>query len=1020
MVIREDLTLGIDLGIGSCGWAVIKQSDSDRSDVIVGLGVWLFDVPEKDKDRTPTNQIRRQHRGLRHVIGRRRQRMNAIRGLFRDNGLLGTDGKDAFRVPGLDPWRLRAEGLDRALTAPELAVTLVHIAKHRGFKSNSKRDRGANAPKESSDMLKAIATTRDRLKDYRTVGEMFVKHPDYAGRKRNRDGDYSRSLLRDDLLNEVRLLFDRQRRLGSRLAPAELERQFCDIAFSQRPLADSEDRVGPCPFAAGQKRAAKHAYSFELFRLLSRLAALRIRSGRDSPSLTADEIAAASADFGTYRGMTFGRLRRILNFGDDIRFEGISFEDEGKRDVVARSGNAAPGTYTLRKVLGDAWRTLLGVPEKLDRIAFVLSFREDVTSIRAGLKDIGLEPLVLDVLMKGVENGDFSDFRGAGHISAEACRSLIPYLKNGLVYSDACKAAGYDHAKRPGTDLSEIANPVARKALTEALKQVRAIVQEYGVPGRIHVELARDVGKSQEERDEISYGIERRNKEKDRLRVEFRETVGTEPTEAEDLLRFELWKEQHGRCLYTDREIHPNAIVASDNSVQVDHILPWSRSGDDSFINKTLCVASANQAKKGRTPFEWFNQEKPAAEWDAFTARVETNKAMKGRKKRNLLLKDAAVLEEKFRPRNLNDTRYATRLLADTLRRTYPDDGTRRIFARPGPLTDRLRRAWGVQYLKKTPDGKRIDDDRHHALDALVVAATSEAVLQRLTRTFQEAERRGDHRDFRQLCPPWPEFVQEARDKLASVFVARAERRRARGEAHAATIRQISERNGKIVIFERRPVAALKESDLERIKDPERNKRLIDSLRQWIAAGKPKDRQPLSPKGDPVTKVRLSTNKKADVLVRDGAAERGEMVRVDVFRKKNRKGVWEFFLVPIYPHQVADVGTWPRPPNRAVQASKPEDQWPEVTPNHEFLWSLYSFSYILVEKSDGMVIEGYYRGLHRGTGAIDISLHFSRDIAAEGIGGRTLKSFSKYAVDRLGRRFEINRETRTWHGAACT
>ncbi|MEI9887736.1 MAG: type II CRISPR RNA-guided endonuclease Cas9 [Rhizomicrobium sp.] len=1014
--IRPGLILGLDLGIGSCGWALIDETAP--AERIVGLGVRTFDVPETDKERTPTNQLRRQHRGLRTVLRRRRQRMNAIRRLFQASGLIPDDRKGALKVPGLDPWRLRADGLDRKLNGEEFAIALGHIAKHRGFKSNSKRDRGANAPDESSKMLQAIAETQDRLKHFRTVGEMFANDPDYAGRRRNRDGDYTRSVLRDDQEREVRLLFDRQRAASNRLATTELEQAFIAEAFYQRPLADSEDRVGECPFEDGEKRAAKRSYSFELFRFLSRLAALRIQSAGGERPLTADEIAVAADDFGGQRGMTFKRLRKLVDLDSDFRFAGISFEDEGKRDVVTRTGDMAAGTYALRKVIGDAWKSLVLTPDKADRIAFVLSFREDVDSIRKGLEVIGLEPVILTALLAGVADGDFAHFGGAGHISAKACRKLIPFLKRGLVYSDACKEVGYDHAKRQETDLDKIANPVARKALTEAFKQFRAIVREFGMPERVHIELARDVGKSKEERDEISRGIEKRNKERDRMRLEFKEVVGVEPTTVEDMIRFELWREQQGRCLYTDREIHPNSIVASDNSIQVDHILPWSRSGDDSFVNKTLCYASANQEKKGRTPFEWLGSDEKR--WAQFVASVESNKALKGRKKRNYVLKDASVLETKFRPRNLNDTRYATRVLGDLIARMYPDEGSRHVFARPGPLTDRLRRGWGMQSLKKDQDGNRVNDDRHHALDALIVAATTESALNRLTKAFQDAERIGAHRDFARLDPPWPGFVEETRQRLTTVFVSRAERRRARGEGHAATIRQIVEGDNGPLVYERKSVEALTQKDLARVKDPERNVQLIDSLRKWIEAGKPKDWRPLSPKGDPIRKVRLLTTKKADVLVRDGAAERGEMVRVDVFRKQNKRDAWEYFLVPVYPHQVADQVNWETPPNRAAQAYKPEDEWPEMTTDFEFMWSFYPFSFVEVEKADGTFIDGYFRGMNRSTGAIIVSPHRSRDIIVEGIGARTLRALRKSAVDRLGRRFSIPKEKRTWHGAVCT
>lgn len=1018
--VRDNLILGIDLGIGSCGWALIENAD-DTAARIVAMGVRMFDVPETAKERTPTNHIRRQNRLMRRVLKRRRQRMNDLRSLFKTYGLTPDDRKQALAL-GLDPWRLRAAALDRPLAAPELAVALGHIAKHRGFKSNSKRDKGANAAKESSEMLGAIAKTQQRLADYRTVGEMFATDAQFAVRKRNRDGNFDRSVLRDDQEREVRLIFDRQRAMGNALADPDLEREFVETAFFQRPLQDSDDRVGWCPFEDGERRAAKHSPAFELFRLAARLTSLRIRSHGGERALTPDEIGLAMADFGAPGvKLTFKRLRKLIELPDGHLFD-VPLEEEGKREIASRSGDQAAGTKAFRKTLGDAWKSLGDQPDKLDRAAAIITFREAPESIRKGLEEIGFEPLVLEALMKGVNDGDFAHFKGAAHISAKAARKLLPYLMQGMVYSDACKAAGHDHARRPETSLESINNPIARKALGEALKQVKAIVGEYGLPGAVHVELARDVGKSKEERDDITRGIEKRNKAKDRLREEFTAATRRERATAEDLLRYELWKEQGSKCIYSGDHIPIDWVAGNENLAEVDHILPWSRSGDDSFINKTLCTAKTNREKKGRTPFEWFRQEKTEAEWEAFVARVESNKAFKGRKKRNYLLRDASVLEEKFRPRNLTDTQYATRLFAELVKaRWYAgDEKRRRVFTRPGALTDRLRRAWGIQGLKKGPDGKRLPDDRHHALDALIVAATTESALQRLTRAAQAEEERGTSRFIREFPPPWPGFVEEANRLFASLFVSRAERGRVRGEAHAATIRSIGENEDGPVVYERKAIDALAEKDLDRIKDKDRNAKVIEALRTWIAAGKPKDAPPLSPKGDAIRKVSLATNKKVDVLIRDGAADRGEMVRVDVFRKKNKKGAYEFFLVPIYPHQVADKEQWSTPPNRAVVQAKPEEEWIEMTRDFEFLWSLNQLSLIDVETSKSDTFYGYFRGLDRATGAIKVSPHNNLQHANAGIGARSLKQFRKLALDRLGNRHEIPRETRTWRGVACT
>ena len=764
--IVSGLRFGIDLGIASCGWAVIRQDEAEERGEIVAMGTWGFDSSETPKEGMVLNALRRTARGMRRVLRRRRERMGSLRKLFAETGLLPTSMSDALKLPGLDPWTIRAEALDRDLTGPELAVALGHVAKHRGFRSNSKRDRGANAADESSKMLKAIDESRDRLAG-RTVGQMFAEDSRYRHRKRNRDGNFDRSILRVDQEREVEAIFAAQRRLGNGLATATLERDYADLAFSQRPLQDSEDRVGPCLFEPAERRAALRAPSFERFRFLSRLATLRIGPGREPARLTADEVQAAEAQFGLTKTYTYKRLREAIGLPDALHFIRVPRSHEG-RDCVARSGAAAEGMASLRKAIRDgagdmAWGALTGTPDKLDGIARVLTFRDDIDSIRCGLAEIGLEPAVSAAVMAGVQDGRaFAAFKGSGSLSSKACLNLIPgLLLRGLDYTAACSEVGYDHAKRRRGGVADVKNPVARKALGEATKQVKAMVEEYGLPEYMHVELARDVGKSKEERDEIERGIDKRNKAKDRLREEFKDLHGREPRQGSDeMLRFELWKEQNCRCLYTDRPITFQDVIGSTNSAEVDHILPWSRSGDDSFVNKTLCATGTNRDKRGRTPFRWFSDA--GLDWDAFAARVETVKGMKGIKKRNFLLEDETVLEERFKERNLNDTRYACRLLLDELKDFYPPDDRKagpdgvlrpalRVFARPGPLTDRLRRAWGLQHLKKSEAGERLYDDRHHPLDALIVAATSRAALQRFTLLIQREEEAGSDRGLPRL-----------------------------------------------------------------------------------------------------------------------------------------------------------------------------------------------------------------------------------------------------------------------------
>lgn len=1033
--------LGLDCGIASVGWAIIDISESGEGGAVVACGTRMFDTPETDKERRPKSEIRRMFRGQRRVVRRRRQRMNAVRALLYRHGLLPEAGREALRYQGIDPWAVRAEATERLLSAYELAVALGHIARHRGFRSNAKSG-GKNA--EESKMKLAMAQTQEKFAG-RTFGQTIATDAAFAERKRNRDGDYARTPLRDDLMAEVRAIFAAQRRLLNPAATRGLEEEFLDetrenAPFHQRGLQDSEKLLADCAFEPGEKRTAKRAYSFELFRFLSRLNALAIEQGRSSRRLTPEEIARASCGFGETMKISFKALRKALALDDSETFAGVRREDEGG-DATSRHGEAAYGAGTLCKLLkGAAWESLARTPEKLDRIAEIVSFRSDLTTIRTGLEDIGLEPAIVEKVMDAASAGAFAKFTGAGHISSKACRAMLPHLAAGLVYSDAAAACGYDHTasrernafdvgvrgkaalkailSQGRIDRSLVGSPIARKALIEAVKQVKAVVEEHGVPDAIHIELARDVGKGIDERREIETGIEKRNKEKERLRLRFAEDVGQPCGSAEDLLRYELWLQQNGRCVYSDAAISPRDLVSSSNAVQVDHILPWSRFGDDSFANKTLCTAKANQEKRGRTPFEWFSGDRSEADWEAYVARVAALTQVKPHKRKLYTLKSAKEFEEGFRARNLVDTRWASRLLAEALKQLYPaGEGVRRVFTRPGALTDRLRRGWGLQWMKKDAKGERIPDDRHHALDAIVCAACSESALQSLTRAFQREEAKGGARDFSRLDPPWPGFREQAIAAVEGVFVSRAERRRARGEAHAATIRSVSERDGEKRVFERKRIADLKESDLGRIKDPERNAGIVASLRAWIEAGKPQASPPVSPQGHAIAKVTLLTTKKPDLIVRDGAVDRGEMARVDVFRKQDRHGKWQFFLVPVYPHQIA---TMDAPPDRACQANADEADWPGIDEGYAFLWSLLPLCYVEIETGKGDLLAGYYRGMDRSTGAIIISADRNSAEITKGIGARTLKGFEKYVVDRLGRKHLVEKEQRTWRGKACT
>ncbi|MDD9860063.1 MAG: type II CRISPR RNA-guided endonuclease Cas9 [Nitrospira sp.] len=1067
--VREGIVFGLDVGIASCGWAVISTTQKK----ILGMGVHCFDPAEDPKTRVLKNATRREKRGQRRVIRRRAQRMNEVREVIREHGLLADPSHKFFQGLGKnapDPWKSRVEGLNRSLTGEEAAAALIHIAKHRGFQSNSKSDKGQGAPEDKKKALSAMHETKNRLEKggYRTFGELVLKAPKYPGLRRNREGDFSHTPRREWTKDEAKRIIEAQRDSGAQWATEKFEERYIKAAFHQHPLQSSENLVGKCPFEKHEKRTARYAYSFEKFRALQKLAWLEviIPVPGDRPRhrhLTCAEIKKAVGNFGKQKSLTFKTLKKVLDLPEEAHFEQAPDEKKEKKDITGNTNGMCPGSYRLREKLGEEdWNSLSQMPDKLDRIAEILTFNESLDDICRKFKSEGLSEPVRKKLNKAAEEGEFNTFKGAGHISAKAVRNMIPYFfkesAQDRTYDKVCKAADYNHTvEKDG--LATLRNPVVTQGIVKALKQVVILARHYQCrPVAIHVELLRDVGKSAKERSSIYKGNEERRNRKDKNRkalAELMEQDANYVVSAQALEMYELSKEQQYCCAYCGRNILPTHLTG--NNAQIDHIFPRSRFSDGSFVNKVLTCVSCNQEKSKRTPWEWYESGRFPVSWEKFEARVKGFQCKLEKKRRLLNTNFQKRLDEdqQFANRHKVDSSYIARLVTAELRKLYPEDHeggrvakdrTRRILARPGPLTSMLRRAW----LSKTMADvfgtaeKTREDDRHHAVDALTVASCDEKALQSLTRAYQKLEERGQYKWSPNVEPPWESFAEQAKDALNGWLVCRTESRRARGPGHEATIRRGSSGD----VYERKPVEKLTEKDLEQIPDQRMREALrkhVQDIKQWREENKDKKAKkgksvrpalPRSPKGDEIRKVRLKTDKQTvrqinakhmggrpDRKYHGGLVENTNMFRVDVYHVKkkredsrNRKITPGYYLVPVYGWQVMDKKR--KTPVNAIVNDKSEDKWLEMNPA-DFLFALYKDSYVeIVKKNDdaGKVIGGYYRSTDRTTGAVSVSLHNKRhekDVQ-RGIGVKTLSSLRKFMVDRLGHKYEVKKEP--WPG----
>jgi CRISPR-associated endonuclease Csn1 len=163
--------LGLDLGITSIGWAVYNCELNN----IHQCGVRLFDAAENPKDKSSLAEPRRTARGQRRRVRRRAYRMGKIKQLLIQNKIISElelehlFARQEKGNPDLyDVYYLRYRALDHRLSNIELAQILIHLAKHRGFKSNRKKDKSVAGKINDS-----LQINNDLVSKYRSVGEML-------------------------------------------------------------------------------------------------------------------------------------------------------------------------------------------------------------------------------------------------------------------------------------------------------------------------------------------------------------------------------------------------------------------------------------------------------------------------------------------------------------------------------------------------------------------------------------------------------------------------------------------------------------------------------------------------------------------------------------------------------------------------------------------------------------------------------------------------------------------------------
>lgn len=336
---------------------------------------------------------------------------------------------------------------------------------------------------------------------------------------------------------------------------------------------------------------------------------------------------------------------------------------------------------------------------------------------------------------------------------------------------------------------------------------VNAIIRKYKrKPDIIRVELARDMKLSQKRKKALDLQNRKNRDMNDEARKLMAE-LGVSDNGG-NRLRYRLWKEQKCKCPYTGRSIGGRDIFSPE--FEIDHILPYSRTLDDSYMNKTLSLASANRAKGNNTPREWKEGGEGFAD---MLQRVAAMKEMPFSKRRRFEQKELDT--DGFIDRQLNDARYISREVSRYLQALGAE-----VQVTTGQATAALRRSWRLDSILAIDSDleKNRADHRHHAIDALVIALTSRKLFLSIARLSEEQREVLGKKRF-PLPPPWPGFMDEAREKVGGIVVSHQPLGKITGAFHEETAYGRIEHEGREAFVRRVPLESLTAKQVEKIVD---------------------------------------------------------------------------------------------------------------------------------------------------------------------------------------------------------
>jgi CRISPR-associated endonuclease Csn1 len=801
--------LGLDLGTNSIGWAMIRLDVSGAPCAVIRAGVRIFSDGRNPKSGASLAVDRRLARSMRRRRDRLLKRKARMMRMLVDYRFFPSDNNECKRLEQTNPYELRAKGLDHPLTPAEFARAVFHINQRRGFKSNRKTDKKEATGSALKDAIKGVRSALEGG-GARTVGEflyqrMLSGEPVRAryreSRTQNAEGktrilkSYDLYIDRAMVEAEFDALWASQKRFNAQQYNDKAYTDIKDTLLFQRPLKPV--KPGRCTLLPDEERAPLALPSVQRFRMLQEVNNLRVTSADLTDRLlTKSERDLVIEALESNAKRTFIQIRRLLQLPASTSF---NLEDEKRPEL---KGNATAASLRREGLFGEAWDRL--TRSQQDEIVERLITEESEAKLIDWLKlGFGFD----DERAESIASAGMPE--GFGNLSRKALTRLLPHLESDVItYDKAVQAAGFEHHSQLSAAVTgevldslpyygrvlqrhvgfgsgdpkdpeekqfgKIANPTVHIGLNQTRLIINTLIKKYGHPAEVIVELARDLKQSKAHKDEEQKRQAENQRRNDRHRETIAEILGvsTHQVRREDIQKVVLWEELHRdplerRCPYSGEMISIQQLLSA--SIEIEHILPFSQTLDDSLNNKTVSLRSANRIKGNQTPYEAFGKHNVQGfDYAAILTRAASMPKGKAYRFAPDGMQRWLKEDQGFLARALNDTRYLSRIAREYVSLICPDE-TRVI---PGQLTAMLRAKFGLNAVLGHEGEKNREDHRHHAVDACVVAVTDRKLLQRFASASASARARQLDRLVEDMPLPWASYREHVARAVHAIKVS--------------------------------------------------------------------------------------------------------------------------------------------------------------------------------------------------------------------------------------------------------